>query len=102
MICSQCGQSLTETNFNKHFVYLCLNWECPLYRHIQETRVKVIDPEVSLRRECNRRRKLLPGYQTNLVRGRLNYRLLRKAGIRSKVAARYKSDKRTREILNDN
>jgi len=36
--CEECGQPLIETRVNHHFVRMCDNWQCKLYRERQGIR----------------------------------------------------------------
>jgi len=94
MICSNCGQELTETSFGGFYLYVCDDWRCSLYRERQGIRAK--EPE---KKKCPRK-KDQPGYGQWLWQKKDNYHELRRHKIPSKEAANVCGNyKRTREIL---
>jgi len=104
-LCSWCKLPLIKASINSHYVFLCDNIKCPKFREQQgyEKKPPPIESELDKQRrqEFNLRRKLLPCYKANLERKKLNYRRLRQAGISSKKATLWSSDKKTREILGE-
>ncbi len=111
MNCSQCKGPLTETNFNKHFVYLCLNWQCSLYRRVQETRTKIIS-EVKSRKDYPSYGKKYPCRSTKGLEHRKvvryqRYHAIRSLGVGSIRAQQFRDRwsmtiEEVKEVINDN
>jgi len=90
--CSECGRPLIKDEFVLGFRLMCDNHECRLFREQQGIRPKETRPVVKTSRTWR------PDYPEELKRVKRNYDFLCKLGIRSKLAARHKSNKRTEKI----
>ena len=88
--CSECGSPLIKDELVLGFRLMCDNHECSLFREGQGIELKEIRPKLS--------RTWRPDYPDELKRVKRNYDFLCKLGIRSKLAARHKSNKRTERI----
>ena len=79
MNCKECEQPLAEIDFHGNCVAYCENWECPLHRQHEVTKVKV--------KETKKRpsRKLSPFYKRWLKqrrpKRRERYQAIRSLGI---------------------
>ena len=89
--CPECDQLLTRSDWNGSYVWLCLNWQCRLYRE------HLLIEKGTVRLEHTSKAKLrsqLPGYRAWLERRkpkrRERYKEIRKLGIDTKGALRFR------------
>jgi hypothetical protein len=88
-LCPGCGQPLEEQDFNStHYIRLCVNWKCRLYKLPQGTRAKfpVLIPLPASTYKPKKRSEQ-PHYPHWLERRRMRYRQVRDLGIDSRRAA---------------
>ena len=81
--CRLCGEPLIESEFPKHFVLMCDNYHCYMFRQPQGNKEKKPSPEPAL---------------SYLEQKKINYHALRALDIPSRKASVLSSNKRVREI----
>lgn len=96
-LCRECKQPLIEERSTAGLVRKCNNYECLLFRQPQGIRAKQMGPEMGpVSTKISRTWRST--YPEELRKTKKNYDYLCKVGIRSKLAARHKSNKQTKRI----
>ena len=95
MICKECKQPLTKSTFHDGDVYVCLNWECPLFR---ERQVIVAKKRETSYVHIHGRYKSEHTYKMKLAKRSKNYHRLREFGFDVSFSKRFRNDKQTARI----
>jgi hypothetical protein len=95
MNCRECGQELTKVSFTGGDCFICLNWECRLYRERQEVKRKMIAQHF---RKPPKEYATWDRYLLHLADTSRNYHDLRDRGFPVKFCKRFQSNKQTKRI----
>lgn len=93
--CKECNQPLASVDFTAGYYYVCLNWQCPLYRERQEIQCKLV---IAVRKPPGEY-KDWETYQRFRQCLKENYYTLRALDFRPSFCKRFQSNKQTKRIL---